>query len=130
MDRVDRGLAVAVDYGHVQADRRTTLTGYRNGQQVPPVPDGSCDLTAHVAVDACAAATGARLTTQRDALSALGLTAERPDRELATADYLAGLQRAGQAAELLDPRGLGGFSWLVQPVGIGDPLLGDQPFSG
>ena len=137
--RVDRGLAVAIDYGHVQAERRTTLTGYRGGQQVPPVPDGSCDLTAHVAVDACAAATGARLMTQRAALTALGLTDDPPDRRLPTADYLAALQRAGQAAELRDPRGLGGFSWLVQPVGIDDPLLGssaplllcsDQPISG
>jgi hypothetical protein len=36
--------------------------------------------------------------------------------------YLALLQRAGAARELLDPRGLGGFGWLVQRVGIDDPL--------
>ena len=63
---VRRGLAVAVDYGHVLGDRsdlgdrRPTLTGYRDGRQVHPVLDGSCDITAHVAVDACLAATGGR----------------------------------------------------------------------
>jgi SAM-dependent MidA family methyltransferase len=123
--QVRRGLAVAVDYGHTRADRRPTLTGYRAGRQVPPVPDGSCDLTAHVALDACAAATGARLMTQRAALRLLGICAERPPSELAAIDprgYLALLQQAGQAGELLDPDRLGGFGWLVRPVGISDPL--------
>jgi SAM-dependent MidA family methyltransferase len=123
--KVERGLAVAVDYGHTIANRRTSLTGFRDGHQVAPVPDGSCDLTAHVAVDACAAATGARCLTQREALSLLEISAVRPDRRLADTDprgYLALLQAAGAAAELLDPRGLGSFTWLVQPVGIDDPL--------
>ncbi|MFB8401723.1 SAM-dependent methyltransferase [Streptomyces sp. NPDC055912] len=54
------GRAVAVDYGHVRGTRPPfgSLTGFRAGREVPPVPDGSCDLTAHVALDACAAATG------------------------------------------------------------------------
>ncbi len=129
--RVERGLAVAVDYGHVLGDRtrfgdrRATLTGYRDGSQVPPVPDGSCDLTAHVALDACAAATDSRLVRQREALLSLGVDGTVPDRAEATTDprgYLARLQHATQAAELLDPRGLGGFGWLVRPVGIADPL--------
>jgi SAM-dependent MidA family methyltransferase len=114
-----------VDYGHTRADRRTTLTGYRDGHQVAPVPDGSCDLTAHVALDACASATGARLMLQREALSLLGISAERPPREMAVQDphgYLALLKAAGQAGELLDPRGLGAFGWLLAPVGIEDPL--------
>jgi hypothetical protein len=53
-----RGAALAVDYGHLAADRPPlgTLTGFRAGREVPPLPDGSCDLTAHVAVDAVAAA--------------------------------------------------------------------------
>ncbi|MCT7352064.1 SAM-dependent methyltransferase [Streptomyces sp. 15-116A] len=58
---VERGLAVAVDYGHT-ADARPpfgTLTGFREGRETLPVPDGSCDITAHVALDACARA-GAR----------------------------------------------------------------------
>ncbi|MCW2778264.1 MAG: uncharacterized protein JWN17_1989, partial [Frankiales bacterium] len=111
--QVQRGLAVAVDYGHLLADRRPTLTGYRGGRQVDPVPDGSCDLTAHVALDACAAATGARLLTQRDALRDLGVDAALPDPVTAH-----GLQRASQSRALLDPAGLGGFGWLVQEVGV------------
>jgi SAM-dependent MidA family methyltransferase len=114
--KVRRGVAVAIDYGHTAADRRPTLTGYRDGRQVPPVPDGSCDLTAHVALDACAAATGALLLPQRAALTALGVSAALP----APTDpaYALALQRASQARELLDPDGLGGFGWLVQTVGL------------
>ncbi len=118
--QVRRGLAVAVDYGHVLATRRPTLTGYRAGRQVPPVPDGSCDLTAHVALDSCAAATGARLLTQREALRQLGVDGTLPAYG---PGYATALQRASQAATLLDPAGLGGFGWLVQEVGI-DPVLG------
>jgi SAM-dependent MidA family methyltransferase len=123
--RVRRGMAVAVDYGHSRLDRRTSLTGFRDGHQVAPVPDGSCDLTAHVALDSCAAATGADVRTQRDALTRLGVSAEKPSRSMADDDprgYLALLQQANEAAELLDPRGLGAFGWLVQPIGIDDPL--------
>ncbi|MFJ2606767.1 SAM-dependent methyltransferase [Streptomyces sp. NPDC087425] len=55
---VERGLAVAVDYAHARDTRPPfgTLTGFRNGRETPPVPDGTCDLTTHVALDACAAA--------------------------------------------------------------------------
>lgn len=120
--KVRRGVAVAIDYGHsVDPDhllgpRRPTLTGYRAGRQVRPVPDGTCDLTAHVAVDSCAAATGARLLSQRDALALLGISASLP--EGADPSYALSLQRASQARELLDPDGLGGFSWLIQEVGV------------
>ncbi|ARP74163.1 hypothetical protein LK07_14835 [Streptomyces pluripotens] len=56
--RVARGLAVAVDYAHTVDTRPPfgTLTGFREGRETAPVPDGSCDITAHVALDACAAA--------------------------------------------------------------------------
>ena len=129
--QVRRGLAVAVDFGHALGDRtdffdrRPTLTGYRDGRQVPPVPDGSCDLAAHVALDALAAASGGRVMTQRDALSRLGVDATPPPRELSTTDprgYLALLQAASQAGELLDRRTLGSFGWVVCPVGTADPL--------
>ncbi len=92
---------------------------------VAPVPDGSCDITAHVALDACASAgaeAGAAatlLTTQRNVLPALGLDASLPPRSLAVDDspsYLAALSRATEAVELLDPTGLGAFGWLVQTV--------------
>ena len=46
-----------------------TLTAYRDGVLVAPVPDGSCDLTAHVAVDSLE---HDELTTQRAALRAPG----------------------------------------------------------
>lgn len=114
--RVQRGVAVAVDYGHGLSDRRPTLTGYRGGRQVAPVPDGSCDLTAHVALDACAAATGARLLRQREALAGLGVSASLP--AATDPSYAQALERASQARELLDPSGLGGFGWLVQTVGL------------
>ncbi|WP_415924840.1 SAM-dependent methyltransferase [Streptomyces sp. AK04-3B] len=166
---VGRGLAVAVDYAHT-ADARPpygTLTGFRDGRETAPVPDGSCDITAHVALDACAEAgartatrtharhplpgsparpatgthpgsrtitgpdtrPGARLLTQRAALHALGLTGARPPLALASTDpaaYVRALVSAGAAGELTAPGGLGDFGWLVQPVGIPDPLV-EQP---
>jgi hypothetical protein len=173
VDRVARGLAVAVDYAHTAAARPAfgTLTGFRAGREAAPVPDGSCDITAHVALDACAAArTGhalpgtasrssraprtptdpahrsvdapgtdaargltegartlpaARLLTQRAALRALDITGARPPLPLASADptaYVRALASAGEAAELTAPGGLGDFGWLLQPVGIADPL--------
>ncbi|MBX9397773.1 SAM-dependent methyltransferase [Streptomyces sp. TRM72054] len=126
--RVERGLAVAVDYAHT-ADARPpfgTLTGFREGRETAPVPDGSCDITAHVALDACALP-GGRTLTQRDALHALGVAGARPPLALATTDpaaYVRALASAGEAAELTAPGGLGDFGWLVQPVGILDPLGG------
>lgn len=91
---------LAVDYAHQRPDRPTlgSLTGFRTGRAVPPVPDGSMDLTAHVAVDAVAAAgrtagaTRTHLTTQSTALAALGT----------------------HTPELLDPCALGSFAWLLQ----------------
>jgi SAM-dependent MidA family methyltransferase len=126
--RIDRGVAVAADYGHLKASRpsRGTLTGYREGRAVPAIPDGSRDITAHVALDACAEAGKAAgagetvLTTQRAALRALGLDARRPPLGLAASDpegYAAALCRASQDAELVDAAGLGGFGWLAQAVG-------------
>ncbi|HMG29739.1 MAG TPA: SAM-dependent methyltransferase [Jiangellaceae bacterium] len=127
--RVASGVLVAVDYSHGRAARPPfgTLAGYRDGRMVRPVPDGSCNITAHVALDACAAAgvasgaTATLLTTQREALQALGVDGSLPDRALATSDppaYVAALAASSQAGELLDPAGLGGFGWLVQTVGV------------
>jgi SAM-dependent MidA family methyltransferase len=118
---LERGLAVAVDYAH---DMRTrppfgTLTGFREGREVRPVPDGTCDITAHVALDACALP-GAELLPQREALARLGVSGERPPLSLATTDpagYVRALSRAGEAAELTARGGLGDFGWLLQPRG-------------
>lgn len=188
---LEAGVAVAVDYAHDATTRRPTLTGYRDGHVVTPMPDGTCDITAHVALDSAAEAaravadarradrpegnardvagradgpgSGVRagavsaatrpagetaptspgrdaseacgvpatpspwasletvLTTQRAALHALGVSGARPSRELAEADprhYLRMLARAGEAAELTDPAGLGGFGWLMQSRGV------------
>ncbi|MEW1779596.1 SAM-dependent methyltransferase [Streptomyces sp. NPDC086777] len=131
---LQRGLAVAVDYAHT-VDRRPpfgTLTGFREGRATAPVPDGACDITAHVALDACTALDPALrlpealLCTQRDALRALGLVGGRPPLTLAStnpAAYVRALATAGEAAELTASGGLGDFLWLLQPVGIGDALL-------
>lgn len=116
--RLDDGVAVAIDYGHVRAARPPygTLTGFRNGRECDPVPDGSCDITAHVALDSL----GGTVTTQREALQALGVSAGRPSQELARTDplrYVAELSSAGEAAELLDPSGLGAFGWVWAGAG-------------
>lgn len=125
---VERGLAVAVDYAHTLEARPPfgTLTGFRAGRETAPVPDGSCDITAHVALDACALP-GGRLLRQRDALRALGITGVRPPLALASTEpaaYVRALASAGEAVELTATGGLGDFGWLLQPVGIPDPLLG------
>lgn len=93
---------LAVDYAHQRADRPAggSLTGFAAGRARPPVPDGSMDLTTHVALDSVAAAgraagaAASALTTQREALRALGV----------------------HHRELLDPGGLGGFGWLLQSL--------------
>jgi SAM-dependent MidA family methyltransferase len=122
---VRRGCALTIDYGHLKSDRPWggTLTGFRGGRQVEPVPDGSCDVTAHVAMDsiACAAGTPYTLVSQRLALKALGVDGARPPLELARenpAAYLRGLSSAGAAAELIEPSGLGGHWWLLHTAGI------------
>ncbi|HEU4348810.1 MAG TPA: SAM-dependent methyltransferase [Actinoplanes sp.] len=123
--RLHRGLAIAIDYGHHRHTRPPygTLTGYWQGYQVRPVPDGSCDITAHVALDACAHATGSLLTTQRDALRGLGVRGERPAHEPGQGGqaYLDGLRVASEEAELIDPGGLGAFGWVVHANGIQVP---------
>lgn len=113
LSRLTSGTALAIDYGHTREarPRHGTLAAYRSGGLVPPVPDGSCDLTAHVAVDSLA---HDELTTQREALSSLRAPA---DQGLARTDpgaYLAALSRASHVAELRHPAGLGAFHWVVR----------------
>ncbi|MGA4539831.1 SAM-dependent methyltransferase [Uniformispora flossi] len=132
--RLGRGLAVAIDYGHDRDSRPPagTLAGYRQGRAVDPVPDGTCDVTWHVAVDAVAAAGeaagahGTVLRTQREALRALGVEGTRPPYDLARSNpraYLAALRDAGEAGELTARGGLGDFRWVVQGVGMDIPAL-------
>lgn len=123
--RLRRGCALAVDYGHRRGERPVggTLTGFRGGRQVRPVPDGGCDITAHVAVDSVASAAGTpyEIVTQREALKALGVDGARPPLDLARRDpagYVRALAAAGAAAELIEPSGLGGHWWLLHTAGI------------
>ena len=118
VSRVGSGLAIAVDYGHRidSRPRRGTLTGFREGRQVPPVPDGSCDLTAHVAMDSL---THDELIDQRTALRQLGVSGQIPAVELARANpmaYLRGLSSASAAAALTARGGLGDFLWAFKHV--------------
>ncbi|GAB2933919.1 SAM-dependent methyltransferase [Rhodococcus aerolatus] len=108
------GLALAVDYGQPAAGPVPTLTGFRDGRVVAPVPDGRTDLTAHVHWPSLPG----RLRTQADALAALGLRAGGDGSQ----DWLRAAARAGRVAELTDPAGLGGFGWLSRAVGVADPL--------
>lgn len=115
LDRLAPGsVAVAVDYGHEAADRPAegTFAAYREGRLVDPAPDGSCDLTAHVAVDSLRQT---RRLQQRDAVP----PAEPPDHGLASRDpavYLAGLADHSAVAALRRPGGFGDFWWVVAEV--------------
>jgi SAM-dependent MidA family methyltransferase len=119
VSRVRSGLAIAVDYGHTIDCRPTpgTLTGFRAGRQVMPVPDGSCDLTAHVAMDSLR---HDELMDQRTALRQLGVSGQIPARDLAKSNpaaYLQGLSTASAAAALTARGGLGDFLWAFSHVG-------------
>ncbi len=113
LGRLTSGLAVAVDYGHTIDSRPApgTLTGYREGRQVLPIPDRSCDLTAHVAMDSL---THDELIDQRTALRQLGVKGQTPPHDLAKSDpsaYLQGLSAASAAAVLTAKGGFGDFMW-------------------
>lgn len=108
--RVRSGLVVAVDYGHTRADRpRTgTLTGFRHGREVDPVPDGERDLTAHVAVDALLDTVGG--TAQRQAEVLAGGRGDHAPGSLAA------LARRQARIALGARGGLGDFWWVMVPV--------------
>ena len=118
---VVRGAAIAIDYGHRADDRPAfgSLRSYRGGAEVDVVPDGTRDVTAHVAVDAVAEAVGGTLQRQREALRDLGVVGTRPPLALASTDphaYLSALASASEAAELTATGGLGDFWWIVTEV--------------
>lgn len=63
-NHVNSGYALAFDYGHLLPTRLRgdwdagTIVGYRAGHVVSPALYGTCNITAHVAIDAVAAAAG------------------------------------------------------------------------
>lgn len=129
--RLRSGVLVAVDYGHT-ADTRPahgTLTGFRSGREVAPLPDGSCDLTAHVAVDSAAQvlyAGGRTVRLHRQSRRLPDLLTSDPatpvDHALATTDptaYLAALARRAAVRTLTAPGGLGDFWWLECEITAG-----------
>jgi len=126
-DAVSRvtGTAITIDYGHTREDRPPfgTLRSYVGGRETDVVPDGSRDVTAHVAVDSVAAVVGAIVMRQREALGLLGLDPARPPLELAQSDpsaYVRALASAGEVGELIATGGLGDFWWIVTgPLGHG-----------
>ena len=125
--RISRGLAVAVDYGHLTGARPPfgSLRSYRDGAEVDVLPDGSRDVTAPVAVDSVADRVGGSLVSQRDALARLGVSGARPDLALAASDpsgYVRELSRSTEAVELTAPGGLGDFWWVVTAVGDVPPF--------
>ena len=118
-DAVSRvnGIAIAIDYGHTRADRPIlgSLRSYREGVETDVVPDGTRDVTAHVAVDAVAAAAKATISTQSECLRELGVSGTRPPIELATTDpqaYVRALAEASGNAELTARGGWGDFRWM------------------
>lgn len=118
LSRIRSGVAVAVDYGHRQVERPTfgTLTAYRQGARVAPVPDGTCDLTAHVAMDTLE---HDELLDQRTALRLLGLGGPPPEHALPLADpgaYLRALEDASADGALMARGGFGDFLWAVKRV--------------
>ena len=81
------------------------------------MPDGSCDLTAHVAVDSLEhdeldhpAGGAARAGAARRAPPTT--TSPRTD----PAGYLAALAGASAVGALTAPDGLGGFAWVLRRV--------------
>jgi SAM-dependent MidA family methyltransferase len=128
--RLDRGVAVAIDYGHVEGARPPygSLRSYRSGRAVDVAYDGSCDITADVALDSVADAVDGRLLRQGDALRSLGVSGARPDLELARTDpagYVRALSQSGAAAELTASAGLGGLGWVVTAIGVPTPWTTD-----
>lgn len=120
---VRNGVAIAVDYGHLRTDRPVhgSLRGYRHGREVDVVPDGMRDITAAIAVDAVAAASGGRVLRQSEAVARWADEPSLPSYEQARHDPRSALRHLAASSErgVLGARGgLGDFWWIL--VGRGD----------
>lgn len=109
------GLALLIDYGHLTSTRPAhgSLTGYRAGRQVPPLPTGSVNLTAHVAIDAVRAAGEARGATTLRCARQRDVVRESPPLP-SSSDPLIDLAGRSQRAALAASPGLGAHWWLLQ----------------
>jgi SAM-dependent MidA family methyltransferase len=91
------GCAVAIDYSHNRSERIAgawdggTVKGFCAGRPQRAVPDGSVNITGHVALDALAS----------------------PHARLATQDQI-----VGKATLTSWPVGLGSYTWLIEPIGV------------
>lgn len=124
VDRVEHGVVVAVDYGHRAADvpGEGTLTGYRAGRAVAPVPDGSMDLTAHVHIDSLVAgadrhhgasvAVGRQYEMLDDLLGPPRMPAHDTARSQPTA-YLQAVAQHNAHRVLIERGGFGDFWWVL-----------------
>ncbi len=92
---VRSGCAIAIDYAHDRTERAAgvwdggTMKGFAAGRPVRAIPDGSVNITAHVALDALSGPAG-RVCSQ-DVI-------------------LGGTTMASW------PMGLGSYSWLIDPI--------------
>lgn len=92
---VASGYAVAIDYAHGRTERSAgvwdagTLRGFSAGRPRSAIPDGSVNITAHVALDALASRS-AILRTQSEVLEGTSLRSW--------------------------PHGLGAYQWLIEPI--------------
>lgn len=114
-------VVVGIDYASTSATRPPfgTLTGFRDGSECAPVPDGSCDVTAHVALDSLDVDD---VRTQREVLLELfgELALEPVPLALASSDppvYLARLAARSALATATHPGGLGAFAWFTRTIG-------------
>ncbi len=115
VDRVEHGMAVFIDYSfNDEPFTQPTLVGYQHGRLVRPIPDGRCNLTAHVELRSCAAAVAERGDVQllRQAAAVHALVPEQSGAGIAEMSF------ASQLDESTALRGLGAHQWLT--VGIGD----------
>ena len=112
------GRALLVDYGHRgdRRPRRGSFTAYGRGRQRGPLPDGSVNLTAAVAVDALAAggeeagATTLLLARQAEVL-APPTSGSSGDGQV---DALTTFVRRSERAALTSPERWGDLWWLLQ----------------
>jgi len=143
--RLERGLALAIDYAHAREERAVgqyplgTLAGYRDGRAIPPIANGTMNVTAHVALDSCAEAAASRaraagrecvtrFMTQREALTSLLPEESAIASDASARERLEAIGLRSHRAEAIDPAGLGGFTWLIQQFGVA--TRGDGPNVG